>query len=279
MSRGTGNKLSPSGKIGAVMVAVFVVVGIVGPWLAPFSPTRIDLDQQFMTPSGAHWLGTDRDGIDALSQLLWGARAALQLSVIVVACCSVIGVTLGTVAGYFGGIVEDVIMWLVNVLMAFPGILLNIAIVAVVAKPGMGLVTFALIINGWVGYARVARGQALGLRERDFVHAARAVGAGHVRILSRHIVPNLLGPVLVQMTFAFGSVIMVEASLSFLGLGSYDRPTWGAMLDQGTTFLWREGFAYYALLPGLAIMWVVLGANLLGDGLRDKLDPKRRGRA
>jgi peptide/nickel transport system permease protein len=278
LRRGWG-RLSLSGKLGAVMVAIFIVVGIVGPWLAPHSATRIDLDHQFLPPSSAHWLGTDRDGIDALSQLLWGARAALQLSLVVVTACTIIGVSLGTIAGYFGGIVEDAIMWLVNVLMAFPGILLNIAIVAVVARPGLPLVMGALIVNGWVGYARVARGQALGLRERDYVHAARAVGAGHLRILRRHIVPNLLGPVLVQMTFAFGSVIMVEASLSFLGLGSYDRPTWGAMLDQGTTFLWREGFAYYALLPGLAIMWVVLGANLLGDGLRDLLDPKRRGRA
>ena len=278
MSKRATPPLSPSGWIGGVMVAVFVVLGIIGPWVAPYSATRLDLDHQFLPPSSAHWLGTDRDGIDALSQLLWGARAALQLSMVVVAACTLIGVTLGSLAGYVGGLIEEVIVWLTNVLMAFPGILLNIAIVAVVAKPGLGLVMGALIVNGWVGYARVARGQALALRERDFVHAARALGAGHRRILGKHIIPNLMGPVLVQMTFGFGGVIMVEASLSFLGLGSYDRPTWGAMLDQGTTFLWREGFAYYALIPGLAILWVVLGANLLGDGLRDRLDPKRRGR-
>ncbi|MEZ4364735.1 MAG: ABC transporter permease [Kofleriaceae bacterium] len=271
-------RLSLSGWIGAVMVGVFVVLGVVGPWLAPSSGTVIDLGAQFQPPSSAHWLGTDSAGIDTLSQLLHGARSALVLSSIVVTACALIGVSLGTLAGYFGGAIEEGLMWLVNVLLAFPGILLNIAVVAVVARPDLAVVMGALIVNGWVGYARVARGQALSLRERDYVQASRAVGAGHVRILRRHVVPNLLGPVLVQMTFGFGGVIMVEASLSFLGLGSHDRPTWGAMLDQGTTFLWREGFAYYALLPGLAIMWVVLGANLLGDGLRDRLDPRARGR-
>jgi peptide/nickel transport system permease protein len=170
-------------------------------------------------------------------------------------------------------------MRIVEILMAFPGILMNIAIVAVVAHPGLGVLIGALVVNGWVGYARVARGQALSLRERDYIAAARAVGASHPRIIFRHVIPNLLAPVIVQMTFGVGGVILIEASLSFLGLGPQVDYTWGAMLDQGTSFLWRDGYAHYALIPGLAITWVVLGANLLGDGLRDRLDPRQRGKA
>jgi len=136
----------------------------------------------------------------------------------------------------------------------------------------------ALIANGWVGYARVARGQVLSLRERDYVQAARAVGASDARIMARHVVPNLMAPIMVQMTFGFGTIILVEASLSFLGLGPQSNHTWGAMLEQGKTFLFKPGFAHYIVAPGLAIAWVVLAANLLGDGLRDRLDPRQRGR-
>jgi peptide/nickel transport system permease protein len=273
-----GPRLSPSAWVGLVMLGVFVILGIVGPWIAPYDPTVIHLDDRFQSPSSAHWLGTDKNGIDTLSQLLWGARAALRISLTVVAICSIVGVTLGTIAGYFRGAVDEVVMRVVDILMAFPGILMNIAIVAVVAEPGVAVIIGALVVNGWVGYARVARGQALSLRERDYVAAARAVGASHGRIIFRHVIPNLLAPVIVQMTFGLGSVIIIEASLSFLGLGPQVDHTWGAMLDQGTAFLWREGYYYYALVPGLAIMWVVLGANLLGDGLRDRLDPRQRGR-
>lgn len=275
---GGAPRLSPSAWVGLVMLAVFVLAGVLGPWIAPFDPNAIDLDARFQPPSAAHWLGTDKNGIDTLSQLLWGARSALLVSATVVAVCSVVGVTVGTVAGYFRGWTDEILMRIVDVLMAFPGILMNIAVVAVVAQPGLGVLIGALVVNGWVGYARVARGQALSLRERDYVAAARAVGAPHRRVIARHVIPNLLAPVIVQMTFGVGSVILVEASLSFLGLGPQVDYTWGAMLDQGTSFLWRDGFAYYALVPGLAIMWVVLGANLLGDGLRDRLDPRQRGR-
>jgi len=268
--------LSPSAWVGAVLLGVFLVLGLFGPWIAPHSATAIDLDHRFAPPSWSHWFGTDASGTDTLSQLLWGARSALVISMSVVLTSVVIGVTLGIIAGYFRGVVDDVLMRLVDILMAFPGILLNIAIVATVKRPGVGLVNVALIANGWVGYARVARGQVLSLRERDYVQAARAVGASSRRIMLRHVLPNLLAPVLVQMTFAFGTVILVESSLSFLGLGPQVEYTWGAMLSQGTTFLWREGFRHYAIVPGLAVMWVVLGANLLGDGLRDRLDPRQR---
>ncbi len=271
-------RLSPSGEVGLVMLAVYVLLGVLGPLLAPYSPNEIQLEARFASPSAAHWLGTDKNGIDTLSQLLWGARSALTISVIVVAASATIGTLVGIAAGYFRGVVDELVVAFTNILLAFPGILLNIAVVATVARPGLGVLVFAMVINGWVGYARVVRGQMLSLRERDYVAAARALGASHRRIVWRHLVPNLLGPALVQMTFGFGSVILVEATLSFLGLGPQVDYTWGSMLDQGTSFLWREGYGYYAVIPGLAIMWVVLGANLLGDGLRDALDPRQRGR-
>jgi peptide/nickel transport system permease protein len=274
-----GLNLSLSGRIGVVMIGAFVFLGLFGPLLAPYNPELVNLDARFLPPSSAHWLGTDPNGIDTLSQLLWGARSALTISVIVVAITATIGVVIGTVAGWFRGAVDEVLMRIVDVLMAFPGILLNIAVVATVAKPGLGTIIAALCANGWVGYARVARGEVLALREREYVTAAVALGASHRRVMLRHLVPNILGPAFVQMAFAFGTVIMIEATLSFLGLGPHVGYTWGAMLDQGTTFLWRPGFTHYTLLPGFAIMWVVLGANLLSDGLRDRFDPRQRGRA
>jgi peptide/nickel transport system permease protein len=224
--------------------------------------------------SAAHWLGTDSKGVDTLSQLLYGARSALEISLSVVAISSVIGIALGTIAGWYRGVVDEIVMRVVDILMAFPGILLNIAIVATVARPGLGVMIAALSVNGWVGYARVARGQVLEVREREFVTAARAIGASPWRVMARHVVPNILTPLVVQATFGFAGVILVEASLSFLGLGRLHPYSWGALLAQGTTYLWRT--QHLAMAPGLAIAAVVLGCNLLGDGLRDRLDPRRR---
>lgn len=271
-------KLSPSIKIGAAMIAVFVFLGLFGPLLAPYSPTHIDLAARFLPPSGAHWLGTDSSGIDALSELLWGAREAMIISAVTVAITSITGVMLGTLAGWFGGAVDEVIMRVVDILMAFPGILLNIAVVATVAHPGIGVMIFALCVNGWVSYARVARSQVLALREREYVSAAIALGASNRRVMFVHLIPNLLGPAFVQMSFGLGSVVIIEASLSFLGLGPGLEYTWGAMLSQGVAYAWKVGFSSYVFIPGMAIAWVLLGANLLGDGLRDRFDPRHRGR-
>jgi peptide/nickel transport system permease protein len=264
-------------KIGAAMLTLFVIAGVVGPWIAPYDPSRVELAQRFAGTSQQHWLGTDSNGIDTLSQLLWGARSALEISCSVVAISAVVGVALGTLAGWFRGWIDELVMRAVDILMAFPGILLNIAIVATVQRPGIVLVIAALCANGWVGYARVARGQVLALRERDYITAAIALGASNRRIMLKHLVPNLLGPVFVQMTLGFGAVIAIEASLSFLGLGPQVDYTWGAMLAQGTSFLWKPGFAHYVLVPGLAIAWVTVAVNLLGDGLRDRLDPRVAG--
>ena len=274
-------KLSPSAWVGAVMIGTFIVIGIIGPWIAPYdvSSKALDLDQKFQGASAAHWLGTDSNGRDALSQLLFGARRSLVLAGIVVAITSVIGMLLGTIAGWFRGWVDELVMRFVDMLLAFPGILLNIAIVATVANPGLGVVILALSANGWVGYARVARGQVLALREREFVTAAVALGASNTRVIGKHLLPNLMGPALIQMSFGLGGVILIEAALAFLGLGPQVDYTWGAMLDQARNFLWKgEWVKTYALVPGLAITWVVIGANLLGDGLRDRFDPRNRGR-
>lgn len=275
------SRLSPSARIGGAMLAVFLFLALFGPWLAPHpvGVGAIDDSRAFLPPSASHWLGTDENGVDALSQLLHGARAALVLSGIVMAVCSVVGVTVGVTAGYFRGAVDLVISRIIDILLAFPGILLNIAIVATVAHPGIGVLVVALAANGWVGFARVARGQVLSLRERDYVSAARALGASDRRVMFVHVLPNLMGPVIVQLAFGFGTVVLTEASLSFLGIGAHVDHTWGAMLDQGRTFFWKPGFIRYALAPGLAIAWVVMGANLLGDGLRDWLDPRQRGRS
>jgi peptide/nickel transport system permease protein len=274
-------KLSPSAWVGLTMLLVYVLAGIFGPLVAPYdlAVPHVELLHEFEASSAAHWLGTDASGRDTLSQVLWGARSALELSVIVVAISSVFGLAIGTLAGWYGGAVDEIAMRIVDILMAFPGILLNIAIVATVAHPGVPLTIAALCANGWVGYARVARGQVLALRELDYVAAAIALGASNRRVMARHLIPNLMGPAMVQMSFGLGSVILIEASLSFLGIGPQLDYTWGAMLDQARNFLWNtEWVRVYAVVPGLAITWVVLGANLLGDGLRDRLDPRQRGR-
>jgi peptide/nickel transport system permease protein len=266
--------LSPSAYLGLALLALFVVTALLGPLLAPYSPEEQNILHNFAGPSTEHWLGTDQNGRDVLSMMLYGARMAFIISGCVVTVCSLVGLAIGIAAGYYGGVVDEIIMRVVDVLMAFPGILLNIAIVATVARPGVGVLIFALSLNGWVGYARVARGQVLSVREREYVAAARCVGAGSSRIMRRHILPNMISPIVVQMTFAFGTVILVEASLSFLGLGPQVPYTWGSLLDQGATFMWKT--QRLAIIPGAAIMTVVLGANLLGDGLRDRFDPKRR---
>ena len=275
-------KLSPSAWVGAVMIGTFIIIGIIGPWIAPYdvSSKALDLDIKFQGPSAAHWLGTDSNGRDALSQLLFGARRSLVLAGIVVAITSVTGIELGITAGWFRGWVDEIVLRFIDMLLAFPGILLNIAIVATVANPGLGVVILALSANGWVGYARVARGEVLGLREREFITAAVALGASNARVMGRHLLPNLMGPALIQMSFGLGGVILIEAALAFLGLGPQVDFTWGAMLDQARIFLWKgEWVKTYALVPGLAITWVVLGANLLGDGLRDRFDPRNRGKS
>jgi len=258
--------------VGAALFGLFLCAALVGPFVAPHSPVAQNLGQVLAPPGGGHPLGTDENGSDLLSMLLYGARAALIIAGSTVALSFVVGTVVGAAAGYLGGWIDEAVMRLVDVLLSFPGILLNLAIVALARQPSVGFVVFALAVNGWVGYARVARGQTLVVRGGEYVQAARAAGARLPRLLGRHVIPSILGPLVVQATFGFGGVVLVEASLSFLGLGPALPYTWGALLAQGTTYLWRS--SHLAAVPGVAIAAVVLGCNLLGDGLRDQLDPR-----
>jgi peptide/nickel transport system permease protein len=263
--------------IGAALCTLFVVVALIGPLLQKRPPGMQDLDHLLEGPSLQHLLGTDENGCDLLTQICYGARLLLGLAAAVVALCLVVGVLLGTLAGALGGWFDEVVIRIIDVLLAYPGILLNIAIAALVPRAGVGVLIFALAINGWVGYARVARAQTLRVREMEYVLAARALGVGPLRQVTRHILPNILSPILVQATFGAAGVVLVEASLSFLGLGPPVPYTWGALLAQGTTYFWRA--RHLLIVPGVAIALLVLGCNLLGDGLRDYFDPRggRRG--
>lgn len=264
----------PGPLLGTVLLVGFVLCALFGPALAPFDPEAQNLDNILAGPSAAHWFGTDENGCDLFSQFLYGCRLSGKIAAAVLLISFSVGVSLGTIAGYAGGWLDEIIMRVVDVLLAFPGILLNLAVAAMVKEPSVSHLIFALCLNGWVGFARVARGQVLTAREREHVLAARSLGASPLRIISTHIIPNILPPLVVQATFTFAAVILAEASLSFLGLGPQQAYSWGALLSQGTTFLWLTH--HLALVPGVAIALVVLACNLVGDGLQDLLDPKRR---
>lgn len=264
----------PAPLVGTILLGLFVFCALFGPALAPFDPEAQNLNNILAGPSATHWFGTDENGCDLFSQFLYGCRLSGKIAAAVLLISFTLGVSLGTLAGYAGGWLDEIIMRVVDVLLAFPGILLNLAVAAMVKEPSVSHLVFALCLNGWVGFARVARGQVLTAREREHVLAARCLGAGPLRIISTHIVPNILPPLVVQATFTFAAVILAEASLSFLGLGPQQAYSWGALLSQGTTFLWLT--YHLALVPGIAIALVVLACNLVGDGLQDLLDPKRR---
>lgn len=260
--------------IGASIVCVLVLLAVFAPWLSPHDPRTISLPDELLGPNAKHLLGTAENGVDVLSHVVWGARVSMIVGLLSTLLSATVGTLLGAGAGYVGGWAEDLLMRVVDVLLAFPGILLAIFITAVLG-PSLWNVIIALCATGWTGYARLARAQVLGLRDREFVHAARALGASDGRIVVRHLLPNLLGPVVVQATFGVPGAMLAEASLSFLGLGvPPGTPSWGALVDQGTQYLMIA--PHVALVPGLAIAVSVLGFNLLGDGLRDRLDPRRR---
>lgn len=260
--------------IGLIIVVAFFVLGAVGPLVAPYDPLAIDLLHEYEPPSGAHWLGTGDNGIDILSALLHGARLAAIVGLVVIAVSVTLGTALGTFAGYYGKLPDHLITGLADLVQAFPAIVLNIAVLALVARPGLVHLIVALAVNGWVLYARLARAETLLLREREFVEAARALGVPAGQVMRRHVVPNLLGPLVIQATTGLGVVILAESTLSFLGLGPGKAVSWGALLDQGTSVLLR--FPHVALFSGGAIAITVLGFNLTGDWLRDRLDPRHR---
>ncbi len=262
-------------KAGAAIVLIAVVAAILAPWIAPYDPASQLLSMRLEAPSLHHPFGLDELGRDILSRVLAGARISLLVGVTVVGISTLVGVLLGSVAGYFGGWIDEVISRGVDVLLAFPGMLLAIALVAVLG-PSLANVIFALSVIGWVGYARLVRGQVLRARELEFVQAARALGAGATRILLRHVIPTTLPAVMVQATLGMAGAILAEAALSFLGLGVQPpAPSWGTMLSGGRLHLLDA--PHLTIFPGAAIALLVLGFNFLGDGLRDAFDPKRYG--
>lgn len=259
---------------GLVLTVLLVMVAIAAPLLAPYDANIQDTSRRLEPPSHAHLLGLDDLGRDVLSRIIFGARVSLRVGFSVVFLASLVGITLGAISGYFGGIIDTLVMRLTDILLAFPGILLAIAMVAVLG-PNLNNVIIALATIGWVGYARLVRGQVLKVREMEYVTAARALGARSPRVILLHVLPNVINPVIVMATLGLAGAILSEAALSFLGLGVQPpTPSWGAMLTSGRRYL---GLAnHLAIFPGAAIMLAVMGLNFLGDGLIDALDPKYR---
>ncbi|MGE0450158.1 MAG: ABC transporter permease [Vicinamibacterales bacterium] len=261
-------------RVGISIVGLALLAALIGPVLAPFDPASQDLALRLAAPSTVHPFGLDELGRDILARVLAGARISFLVGVTVVTISASIGTLLGAIAGYFGGRIDDVISRVVDTLMAFPGLLLAIALVAVLG-PSLVNVLFALAIIGWVGYARLVRGQVLRAREFEYVQAARALGAGTARILWKHVIPTAVPALVVQATLGMAGAIIGEASLSFLGLGVQPpTPSWGTMLNGGRAHILDA--PHLTLFPGLAIALLVLGFNFLGDGLRDRLDPRSR---
>lgn len=259
---------------GAGIVAGFVLVAVLAPVLVPFNPVQGDLKDRLQPPSITHWLGTDELGRDLLSRVVYGARVSLQIQVVAVVLALILGVTLGSVGGYVGGYADNVIMRSMDVLLAFPSIFLALGIIAAL---GTGL--FNLMLAAGIAsipqFARIVRASVLSLKEREFVEAARALGSGSGRVMFRHLLPNCLAPIIVASTLRMATVLLTASGLSFLGLGVQPpTPEWGAMLSNARSYLIVA--PHVATIPGLAIMIVVVGFNLFGDGLRDTLDPRLR---
>lgn len=261
----------PLALAGAALVLVFVAIALGAPLLAPHDPVAAEAVRRLEGPSLAHPLGTDHLGRDVLSRLLYGSRWSLGTGLLAMTLVVALGVSIGTVAGYYGGLVDELLMRVVDVLLAFPALILALALVGTLG-PGMSSIVLALVCVWWAGYARIVRGLILSLRERHFVEAARATGLSDARIMFRHLLPNVLPPVLVLATLEIGEVILVLAALNFLGLGVQPpAPEWGAMINDGRPYLLTA--PQLMLYPGAAISLLVIGFNLIGDGLRDALDP------
>jgi len=259
-------------RLGGAIVGLAAAAALFGPLVAPWDPYAQELALRLAGPTQGHLFGLDELGRDILSRLLAGARISLLVGLAVVSVSSSVGILMGSVAGYYGGRIDQLISRVMDVLLAFPGILLAIALVAVLG-PSLTNVILALSVIGWVGYARLVRAQVLRVRELEYVQAARALGAKTPRILLRHVIPATLPTVIVQATLGMAGAIIAEASLSFLGLGVQPpTPSWGTMLDAGRSHLFDA--PHLTLFPGLAIALLVLGFNFLGDGLRDRIDPR-----
>lgn len=260
-------------KIGVAIILVMAMLAVLAPVLSPYDPNEMSLINQFEGPSAAHPFGRDQNGSDVFSRVLFGARVSLSVGVWVVLISGTIGLCVGSVSGYFGGWVDSALMRVIDILLAFPGFLLALSLVAVMG-PSLNNLIFALCLTGWTGYARLVRGEILHLREREYIVAARAIGATGPRIVTRHIWPNLVGLLVVQATFGIAGTVLSESALSFLGLGvPASQPTWGGLLNAGRKYLSEA--PHISIFPGLCIVIFVLGFNLIGDGVRDFLDSRK----
>jgi peptide/nickel transport system permease protein len=260
---------------GVVLVTLFVICAVFAPWIAPQDPARIDLPTRLAGPSSTHWCGTDELGRDILSRLIYGSRISMLVGSCVVAASLALGLIVGSIAGYYGGRIDRFVNVVVmNAFLSFPGILLAIAFVAF-RGPGIFNLVLALSLGGWVGYARLVRAQVLAAREREFVEAARSLGASDLRVIVRHILPNIIQPIIVQAAIGMAGAILAEATMSFLGLG-VPPPTasWGTILNDGRAHLFDA--PHLVIFPAMAVMLAVLSFNFIGDALRDFLDPRSR---
>jgi peptide/nickel transport system permease protein len=263
----------PTAVLGTLVVVAWVAVSALAPTIAPYDPVDQDLDIRLDAPSVAHWLGADGLGRDVLSRVLYGGRVSLPVAAVVVVVASIFGTLYGGLAAYVGGWADEAAMRVVDMVLAFPSLILAMAIASALG-PSIQNSMFALLVVWWPPYARMARGQVLALKERDFVAAARALGLGQRRVLLRHILPNAVAPSLVLMAMDFGNAIIITAALSFLGLGAVPpTPEWGAMVSEGRELVDQW---WISSAPGVAILMVAVGCNFVGDALRDAIDPRLR---
>jgi peptide/nickel transport system permease protein len=262
-------------RVGFAAAVLLLLAALFAPWIAPADPAAQNLPTRLKSPSRAHWMGTDELGRDTLSRTLYGARISLFVAISVVLGCGLTGLAIGLLAGFLGGWFDRFVnLLLINAFLSFPGILLAIAFAAFFG-PGIGKVILALIITGWAGYARLARAQVLKVKELEFILAVRSLGASNLRIMLRHLLPNILQPVLIQATIGMAGAILAESTLSFLGLGVLAPvPSWGSMLNDARSHLFDA--PHLVIFPALAVMTAVLAFNLLGDAWRDWLDPRTR---
>lgn len=264
----------PAAVLGAAIILVFVIGALFAPYLAPYGPDETNFIKARRGPSAEHWLGNDELGRDLLSRLIYGAQISGRIGIIAVAIGLVFGVPLGLLAGYYGGWVDSGVMRLTDVLLSFPSTLLAIGMVAILG-PGLNNAIISVGVVAIPVYIRLVRASAMSVKENDYVAAARALGASDARIMWRHVLPQCLGPILVQSSLQIATAILAAAGLGFLGLGAPpDVPEWGTMLAKGRTYIFSA--PHLTMYPGLAIMLVVMGFNLLGDALRDVLDPRMR---
>ncbi|GAM10703.1 dipeptide transport system permease protein DppC [Geobacter sp. OR-1] len=257
---------------GGIVVVLLFLLSLLAPWLTPYYPDAIDAYNVLMPPSATHWLGTDELGRDVLTRLLFGARISLKVGFVAVGIAVAVGTAIGLVAGYYGGWLDSLLMRLVDIMLCFPTFFLILAVIAML-EPSIWYIMVVIGLTGWMGVARLVRAEVLSLREREFVMAARGLGASDLRIITRHILPNALSPVLVSASLGVAGAILTESALSFLGIGVQPpTPSWGNILTSGKDYI---EFAWWlSLFPGVAILVTVLSYNLVGEGIRDALDPR-----